>query len=360
MIKVTKTFLPPIEEYTQYLAQIWQREWITNHGPCVTELECKLKDYLQVKHLFLVNNGTIALQIAIKALDLRGEIITTPFSYVATTSSIAWENCIPVFADIDRGTLCIDPVQIEKKITEKTSAILATHVYGNPCNVKSIEELAQKYNLKVIYDAAHAFGVEHNQRNILQWGDISTLSFHATKVFHTVEGGAIVTDNDEKAHRIEYMRNFGHETQESFFGIGVNGKVSEFHAAMGLVNLKHFENILASRKEVFSLYDNLLFSSEIIRPSQPKGLKYNYAYYPVIFKSEEIATRIKARLNLIDVFPRRYFYPSLNRLPYVKYEPTPVSEDICSRILCLPLYVGLKADDIERICVAINEGLNDG
>lgn len=357
MIKVTKTFLPPIEEYTQYLSEIWGREWITNHGPCVTELESKLKNYLQVKHLFLVNNGTIALQIAIKALDLKGEIITTPFSYVATTSSIAWENCIPIFADIDRATLCIDPTEVEKKITEKTSAILATHVYGNPCNVASLEKLALKYKLKIIYDAAHAFGVEHNKKNILHWGDVSTLSFHATKVFHTVEGGAIVTDSDETAHRIEYMRNFGHETPESFFDMGVNGKVSEFHAAMGLVNLKHFNSILTGRKEVCSLYDTLLGKIEITRPSQPKGLKYNYAYYPVIFKSKEIALSIREKLNLINVFPRRYFYPSLNTLPYVKYEPTPISEDICNRVLCLPLYVGLAATDINRICAVINEVL---
>lgn len=357
MIRVTKTFLPPIEEYTQYLSEIWGREWVTNHGPCVTELESKLKNYLQVKHLFLVNNGTIALQIAIKALDLKGEIITTPFSYVATTSSIAWENCIPIFADIDRATLCIDPTEVEKKITEKTSAILATHVYGNPCNVASLEKLALKYKLKIIYDAAHAFGVVHSKKSILQWGDVSTLSFHATKVFHTVEGGAIVTDNDETAHRIEYMRNFGHETPESFFGVGVNGKVSEFHAAMGLVNLKHFNSILAGRKQVCSVYDALLNNSELTRPYQPKGLKYNYAYYPVIFKSEEMATRIREKLNLINVFPRRYFYPSLNKLPYVKYEPTPVSEDICNRVLCLPLYVGLATTDINRICAVINEVL---
>lgn len=356
MIKVTRTFLPPIEEYLEILSEIWKSGHITNHGKCALELERKLKSYLNVKHIFLVNNGTTALQIAIKAMGLTGEVITTPFSYVATTSSIAWENCTPVFADIDPAGLCIDPSEVEKRITGKTSAILATHVYGNPCDVKRLEQLAKKHNISVIYDAAHAFGVDLNDESILHWGDISTLSFHATKVYHTVEGGALVTNDDETAHRIEYMRNFGHNGPEQFFGIGINGKVSEFHAAMGLVNLKYIDHIFAIRKEIFAIYDKGLEDGGVIRPIQPEGLKYNYSYYPVILASEDLTLKIIDRLNRVNIFPRRYFYPSLNRLPYVKNDNlAPVSEDISRRVLCLPLYAGLDHEDVRKVCTIIKD-----
>ena len=234
MIPVTKSFLPPIEDYIEYLKQIWDSNQLTNNGPLVKELEQKLKEYFDVKHLFFVSNGTIAEQIAIKAADLKGDIITTPFSYVATTSSIVWEGCQPVFVDIDPQTLCMNPDLIEDAITEKTTGIIPTHVYGIPCDVEKIQEIAEKHSLKVIYDAAHTFGGKYKGKSIASYGDISFLSFHATKVFHTVEGGAIITNDDELAHKISYMRNFGHNGPEDFWGVGINGNNSEFHAAMGL------------------------------------------------------------------------------------------------------------------------------
>jgi Predicted pyridoxal phosphate-dependent enzyme apparently involved in regulation of cell wall biogenesis len=220
MINVTKSFLPPLEEYTEYLKGIWERGHLTNHGPLVNELEEKLRTYFNVKHFFFISNGTVALQLAIKALNVKQEVITTPFSYVATTSSLVWENAKPVFVDIDPKTFTIDPLKIEEAITPDTSAILATHVYGIPCAVSQIQEIAERHNLKIIYDAAHAFAVNYKNTSILNYGDISILSFHATKLFHTVEGGGIATNSDEVAHRISYMRNFGHKGHGRVLGIG--------------------------------------------------------------------------------------------------------------------------------------------
>lgn len=355
MIPVTKSFLPPLEEYTAYLRKVWESNQLTNNGPLVQELEQKLKDYLGVKHLFFVSNGTIAEQIAIKALDLKGEIITTPFSYVATTSSIVWEGCQPVFVDIDPKTLCIDPDLIEAAITPRTSAIVATHVYGIPCAVEEIKIIAQKHKLKVIYDAAHTFAVKFHGKSLVSYGDISTLSFHATKLFHTVEGGAIISEDDDLAHRISYMRNFGHKGQEAFWGLGINGKNSEFHAAMGLCNLPHIEEIVAARKQVSHYYDKFLEDSRLIRPKLPRGTEYNYAYYPVLFPSEEDLVKIKENLNIEEVFPRRYFFPALNYLPYTENQEMIVSEDLSRRILCLPLYDDLKNEDIQKIVSIIRE-----
>ncbi|QHT69580.1 DegT/DnrJ/EryC1/StrS family aminotransferase [Rhodocytophaga rosea] len=355
MINVTKAYLPPLAEYTKYLEGIWERCHLTNNGPLVQELEQKLKDYIGVKHLFFVNNGTIALQIAIKALSLKGEIITTPFSYVATTSSIVWENCIPVFADIDPDTLMISPAAIEKAITPATSAILATHVYGGPCEVEAIEKIALKHKLKVIYDAAHAFGTIYKGNSILNYGDISTLSFHATKLFHTTEGGAIVTNDDNLAHTISYMRNFGHKGQEDFWGLGINGKNSEFHAAMGLCILPRIKEIMDKRKQASKMYDSLLDNETIHKPHIFGNTIYNFAYYPVLFPSENILLRVRDALNAKQVFPRRYFYPSLNSLNFVYQQNMPVSEDISKRVLCLPLYYELSENDIEMISSVVNE-----
>ena len=232
MINVTKTFLPPLDEYIKYLEKIWETHWVTNQGPLAEDLESKLKEYLNVKNLLLVSNGTIALQLAIKALNLKDEIITTPYSYVATTNSILWENCTPVFCDIENKTFCIDADKIEKLINENTSAILATHVYGFPCDVVKIKSLADKYNLKVIYDGAHAFGVNYKNQSLLNFGDISTVSFHATKIFHTIEGGAVITNEDKLNEKLFLYRAFGHLDDE-YFSIGINGRTSEFHAAMG-------------------------------------------------------------------------------------------------------------------------------
>lgn len=357
MINVAKSFLPPFETYTEYLKGIWERGHLTNHGPLVNELEEKLRDYLGVKHFFFVNNGTIALQIAIRALDLKGEIITTPFSYVATTSSIVWEQAEPVFVDIDPETFTIDASKIEASITERTTGILATHVYGIPCNTVEIERIAAKFNLKVIYDAAHAFGVQHRGKGVMNFGDISTLSFHATKLFHTVEGGAITTNNDDVAHRIAYMRNFGHKGQEDFWGMGINGKSSEFHAAMGLCVFPHIKEILNTRKELSLYYDSYLAEHQINlqRPLITPETNYNYSYYPVVFETEKQLLAVRDALNAAYIYPRRYFYPSLNKLEYVNYRSMEVAESVAARVICLPLYHDLSKENIRRICSIIGD-----
>ena len=357
MINVTKTYLPPLEEYVEYLEGIWERNWVTNNGPLVQELEAKLKDYLGVKHLFFVSNGTIALQIAIKALGLQGEIITTPLSYVATTSSIVWEGGQPVFVDIDPETLCLDPALVEEAITPLTTAIMAVHVYGHPCDVERIQAVADRHGLKVIYDAAHAFAVRYKGESLLIRGNISTLSFHATKLFHTGEGGAVVTNDDELAHRIGYMRNFGHRGQEEFWGLGINGKNSEFHAAMGLCVLPRVRELIARRKAVSDLYDQLLHGGGLYRPRRPDGTAYNYAYYPVLLGSEAQLLKVCATLEAEDVFPRRYFYPSLNMLPFAESVSMLVSERIAGTVLCLPSYHDLDDSQIEDISALVRGGL---
>src|SRR5690554_2586932 len=258
MIPVTKPFLPPLEEYKKYIDGIWQRQWLTNMGPLASELEMKLKEHLKVKHLLFVTNGTVALQMAIKALELKGEGITTPFSFIATTSSIVWEGCKPVFVDIDRSSLNIDPAKIEAAITKKTTAILATHVYGNPCDVEAIDEIAKKHNLKVIYDGAHAFGAEVNGKSVFEYGDISTCSLHATKLFHSIEGGLVITKDPDLLKRLAYIRNFGFKNSEAFAALKINGKNSEFHAAMGLVNLSHYDAIHEKRRILFNAYEDRL------------------------------------------------------------------------------------------------------
>lgn len=356
-INVTTTHLPNLNEYIEYLKKIWESKQLTNNGACVIELEQKLKDYLQVKHLFLVTNGTIAIQIAIRAIDAQGEIITTPFSYVATTSSIVWEGCQPIFVDIDPQTLCLDPNLIEAAITPKTVAILATHVYGIPCDVKAIEDIAKKHNLRVIYDAAHTFAVKYNGRSLTSYGDISTLSFHATKLFHTAEGGAIVTNDDQLAHKIKYLRNFGHRGQEDFWGLGINGKISELHAAMGLCMLPHLDEIIKVRQQVCQWYDTLLIETKLIRPWLPERTEYNYIYYPVIFPSEKTLLKVKDALNSQAIFPRRYFYPALTKLPYITAQSAKISEDISKRVLCLPLDAELDFKTILLITKIISDNM---
>jgi dTDP-4-amino-4,6-dideoxygalactose transaminase len=362
MINVTKAFLPPIEEYKKYIDGIWDRVHLTNHGPLVTELEAKLKEYLGVKHFYFINNGTVALQLAIKALDLKGEIITTPFSYVATTSSIVWENAKPVFVDINPKDFTIDVAKIEAAITSNTSAILATHVYGIPCDVEAIQTIAKKHKLKVIYDAAHAFGVKYKEKPILNYGDISTLSFHATKLFHTIEGGGVATDNDELAHRLEYMRNFGHNGKEDFFGVGINGKNSEFHAAMGLCNFPYIGSILSTRKELSNTYD-LCFQELGIpfqRPIIPLHTDYNYSYHPVVFETEEGLLKSVKSLNSIGIYPRRYFYPSLDTVPYVEKNLNLfVTKLISPKVLCLPLYHELSKNSVVLISNTIANTLKN-
>jgi len=346
-----------MEEYIAYLEQIWDSNQLTNNGALVQELEQKLKEYLGVSHLFFINNGTTALQIAIKASGLHDEVITTPFSYVATTSSLVWEGCQPVFVDIDPHTLCIDAELIEAAITKRTTGIVATHVYGIPCDVEKIGAIAQKYGLKVLYDAAHTFGGRYQGKSVVSYGDISALSFHATKLFHTGEGGAIITEDEELAHRISYMRNFGHKGKEDFWGLGINGKNTEFHAAMGLCNLPYIGEIIASREEICGWYDEFLSATILTRPILPEGCQYNFAYYPVIFQSESELIQSQDQLNENNIFPRRYFYPSLSNLPYKNDQHMPISEDISSRILCLPLFPGLMIDVVELISQIIRSCL---
>ncbi|QRR03731.1 DegT/DnrJ/EryC1/StrS family aminotransferase [Dyadobacter sandarakinus] len=358
MINVTKTFLPDQEQYIQYIREIWDRGYVTNNGPLLQELEEKLKSYLGVDHLYFCTNGTIVLQIAIKALEIKGDVITTPFSYCATSNAILWENCNPVFVDIDPDTFNINASLIEQAITPATTAILATHVYGNPCDVERIEEVAAKHKLKVIYDAAHAFGVTYKGRSLLSFGDISTCSFHATKVFHTIEGGALISNHPELDRKLHLMRAFGHQGDEHYLYAGINGKNSEMHAAMGLVNLPHVGEIIAARREVCDGYDRLLNWEILSRPVINPHIEYNYAYYPVVFPSEEVMFRVMDALKAEDVVPRRYFYPSLNTLSFMPaYIPCPVSEDIALRVLSLPLYVGLPQADVERIAGIINANL---
>lgn len=350
MIPITKPFLPPEGEYIQYVNDIWGRNWLTNNGPLVNDLELRLKDYLSVKHLLYVSNGTIALQLAIKALELKGdEIITTPFSYVATTSSVVWEGFKPVFADIDSNSLTIDPLEIEKKITSKTAAILATHVYGNACDIYAIEKIAKNYNLKVIYDAAHCFGSKYDGKSLFDFGDISTTSFHATKLFHTVEGGAVFSNNPELIKKLSYMRNFGHSGPEDFVWLGINGKNSEFHAAMGLVNLNYVDEILNKRKELSLYYDEVLAKLDVTKPKINDKCTFNYSYYPIIFRSEEDLLKSFERLKRAEIFTRRYFYPSLSELPYVLDDNLPISDDLSKRVLCLPLYHTLSFEEVDLI-----------
>ncbi len=350
MIPVTKPFLPPQAEYEQMLTGIWQRQWLTNMGPLASDLEMKLKDHLGVNHLLFVTNGTVALQMAIKALDLKGEIITTPFSFVATTSSIVWEGCTPVFVDIDQHTLNIDATKIEAAITENTSAILATHVYGNPCDVEAIEQIAQKHNLKVIYDGAHAFGVQVHGKSIFEYGDISTCSLHATKLYHSIEGGLVITKDPDLLKELAYMRNFGFDGPEAFANLGLNGKNSEFHAAMGLINLEHIAQIHDSRQRVTERYDEKLANFKARKPLWHEDATLNYAYYPVVVETEELLHRCIAALNAHEIFVRRYFYPSLSQvLPYVEHAPMPMTEDIASRVMCLPLYHNLTLEEVDYI-----------
>ena len=350
MIPVTKPFLPPQEEYQQLLDGIWKRQWLTNMGPLASQLEMDLKEVLKVKHLLFVTNGTVALQMAIKALEITGEIITTPFSFVATTSTIVWEGCNPVFVDIDKDTLCIDTNKIEAAITDKTQAILATHVYGNPCDVLAIEAIAKKHNLKVIYDGAHAFGVEIDGKSIFDFGDITTCSLHATKLYHSIEGGLLVTKNADLLAKLAKVRNFGISGYDTFSDLGINGKNSEFHAAMGLVNLKYLSDIKNKRKLLSECYDEKLKNLNAVRPTWSKKSENNFAYYPIILESEELLIKIKTELDLNEIFTRRYFYPSLSSaLPYLDKQEMPVSDDIAKRALCLPFFYDLTLEEVDYI-----------
>ena len=357
MINVTQSFLPPINEYTNILQKSWNKKWITNRGELILELEEKLKNFLGVDFLTITTNGTLPLQIAIKTLNLEGEIITTPFSYIASSSVISWENCTPIYVDIHPEYLTIDETKIEEKITNKTVAILATHVFGNPCNVEEIEKIAKKHNLKVIYDAAHCFGVKYNEKSIFNFGNVSTCSFHATKIFHTGEGGCMITRDKELHEKLFYHHNFGHNGPEDFHGIGINAKTSELQAAMGLAVFNHLDEIFEGRKKAVETYDQFIDFSKIKKIKLRENTDWNYHYYPVIFESEEILLRVKEALNKENIFPRRYFYPSLNTVQYLNGAEMPISESISKRIACLPLYAELQPEMVEKISNLINKNL---
>ncbi len=354
MINVTQTFFPPLEEYQLQLERIWKNKWLTNRGELVLELEEKLKEYLSVSNIIIMNNGTIPIQIALKLLGNGGEIITTPFSYVATTAAIVWENCTPVFVDIHPEYLTIDETKIEAAITEKTTCILATHVFGNPCNIEAIESIAKKHNLKVIYDAAHCFGIQYNGKSIFEYGDISTCSFHATKLFHTGEGGAVFCQDEALRKKIYYSHNFGHNGPLDFHGLGVNGKISELQAAMGLAVLPHISEILEGRENAVNYYINNLNFKKITPLKIRENTFWNFSYYPVIFQTEEQMLKVQEDLNLHSIFPRRYFYPSLSSLNYVSKQSTPITDTIAKKILCLPLYPSLNQQELELITSLIN------
>lgn len=357
MIPVTKPYFPDIERYKSIVTRAYQNEWLTNRGILVCELEKKLQVLLNSESTpLLMNNGTIPLQIALKLLGQGGEIITTPFSYVATTSSILWEGCVPVFVDIDPEYLTIDETRIEEAITEKTTCILATHVFGNPCNVVEIDRIAEKYGLKVIYDAAHCFSVKYQGKSIFDWGDISTCSFHATKVFHTGEGGAAFVNTPGLYEAVFQCHNFGHNGPFDYARAGINGKMSELNAAMGHAVLDDFALIVNRRAEVCKLYDeSLKFSPSFRKYALRPGTDWNYSYYGVIFEDAGVLQAVMNRLHELQIFPRRYFYPSLNTIGlFEKPVKMPVSEYISERILCLPVYHNLTGPEQMQIVEVIN------
>lgn len=358
MIQVNRPFLPPKHEFDTLVQQVWGRNWLTNHGPLVQKFQQRLAEYLGLENFLFVNNGTTALMMAIRALDLKGEIITTPYSYVATTSSIVWQNCRPVFCDIEPQTLTMDPNRIEERITEHTGAILATHIYGNPCDVEAIGEIADRHGLKVIYDAAHCFGVKYKGRSILDYGDISAISFHATKVLHTIEGGGLVAKDGEVFEKLTYLMNFGHDGPYDFKEVGINAKNSEIHAAMGLCNLNHADHCLGRRRNLAGLYDEKLSDFPVKRPMIREETEANYAYYPVIFQNEKRRKDVESHLSKHSIETRSYFRPSLNKLSYVGDFNVPVSESVAGRVLCLPFYYDLTPDQIDLITRRIDEAVS--
>lgn len=357
MINVTKSYLPNIEKYKSYIDEIYKTAWLTNQGPLVQKLEKRLAEYLGVKNIILVSNGTIALDIAYRALDLKGEVITTPFSFVATTSSLVTNRLTPIFVDIDEKSFNLNPKNIEKLITQKTSAILPVHVFGNACEVEKIEQIAKKHRLKVVYDAAHAFDVKYKDKSILEFGDISTLSFHATKLFHTIEGGAIIANDDELAQKIRYLINFGIKNSTEIAYLGTNAKMNEFEAAMGLCVLDDIEEIKEKRKIIIENYREEL--KDLVQfQKQNENASENYSYFPIVLKSEEELLKVQKVLNDENIFPRRYFYPSLDTLEYIEpKQECIISRNISKRILCLPVYAELDFDNQNKIIEILKSGI---
>lgn len=355
-IYVTQPSLAPLEEYVDLLKGVWDRGILTHNGPLVQQLEKEISKKLGMENFIAVSNGTIAIQMAIKALELKGEIITTPFTWVATLSAIQWEGCVPVFCDIEPDTLSIDPLKIEEKITEKTVAIMPVHVFGNPCDVEAIEKIAKKHQLKVIYDAAHAIGSTYKNKSLLEYGDISATSLHATKLLNTAEGGGCITTSSELNEKLKRIRFFGHNDAKNIVEEGFNGKLTEVHAALGIANLKYYDEVLQDRKDKYFFYKNALEKLPFLQFQTLKLGEPNYSYFPIIFDTEARLLEVESTLNKQKIYPRRYFYPAVNTLNnIVTYEPMPLAEDIAKRILCLPLYWNLKEVEMHLILDLISK-----
>lgn len=355
-----KPFMPPLQDYQKYLERIWQSRQLTNSGQIHAEFEQALCDYLGVEHLSLIANGTLALIIALKALNLKGEIITTPFTSVATAQAIHWNNLKPVFVDINESDFNINISEIESAITPWTSAILPVHVFGNPCDVARIDQLAEKYNLKMLYDAAHCFGVELNSESICNSGDMSVLSFHATKVFNTIEGGAIICHDESTKKYIDALKNTGLDPAHKLAGYGMNAKLNEFQSAFGMIQLKYIDEVIASRKAAASKYKELLKDIRgIWWPDEKEFVKYNYTYFPVIINTEEFGAsrnELAAYLEGKKIFTRKYFYPLVSDFPefsIYKTRDLPVAEKIAVSILCLPLFPDITSDEIAAVADSI-------
>ena len=359
-INVTQPFLPPLDEFIPYLKDIWNRKYLTNNGFYHQELEKELCNYLKVPYISLFTNGTLPLMVALEALDIKGEVITTPYSFVATTHSLWWNGIKPVFVDVEENTGNIDPFKIEAAITPQTTAIMPVHVYGTPCNTDEIQKIADKYKLKVIYDAAHAFGVENNNKSILNAGDVSTLSFHATKTYNTAEGGALVCQNLELKQKIDQLKNFGFLNETSILMPGINGKIDEIRCALGILNLKYISDSIEKRKLITETYRKELSNiSGITFLEEIPNVKYNYSYFPIFIDKEKYGiTRdeLYEKLKSHNIFGRRYFYPLISKLsPYCDLESSktsnlPIAEKLANSVLCLPIYADLKLDDVKLIC----------
>ena len=361
-IYVTQPYLPPLEEFIPYLQEIWANKILTNGGPMHQQLEAALCDYLGVEHIALFNNGTIALLTALQALRVTGEVITTPYSFVATAHSLLWNGIKPVFVDIDPHTLNLDPAKIEAAITPQTTAIMPVHCYGNPCDVAAIQRIADNYNLRVIYDAAHAFGVEDAGGSILRHGDLSALSFHATKVFNTFEGGAIVCPDAKTKQRINNLKNFGIVDEVTVVAPGINGKMSEINAAFGLLQLQHIDRAMIRRREIDSIYREQLKDIKGIRIIEESGQKVaNYSYFPILIEADYPLDRdsLYEKLKEGNIFARRYFYPLISEFPMYRGMPSaqrnnlPVANAVADKVLCLPIYPALDNDDLSRIIDAL-------
>ena len=361
-IHVTQPYLPPLEEFVPYLEAIWDSRILTNGGPYHQQFESALCEYLGVEHVSLFANGTIALVTALQALRISGEVITTPYSFVATAHSLLWNGIKPVFVDIDPVTLTLDPDKIEAAITPQTTAILPVHCYGHPCNVEAIERIADNYNLRVIYDAAHAFGVECSGGSILRHGDLSMLSFHATKVFNTFEGGALVSRDTKTKQRIDHLKNFGFVDEVTVAAPGINGKMSEFNAALGLLQLKHVDQAIVRRREIDATYRELLRDIPGIRCIRDGGETVsNYAYFPILVEVDYPLGReaLYRKLRDNDIYARRYFYPLISDFPMYRGLPSasrenlPVATETALKVLCLPIYPRLSNEDVHRIAACL-------